>query len=310
MNTLKLLALSVPLIGILIIHDELLGRIVAETPAVASVTCASEALAPDILGAAGFALNIRTNEELFNKNADATLPLASLTKLMTVYAALATLGDSAMITIDGTMLGAEGGGVPRGSVWSIEELSRATIAASLNDGARALSLASAREHDALATETDAASLITKRAHDLRLPTLSFLTVTGLDVSDGVSGALGSARDIASLAVIAENKYPDVFTLATRPTYTARLSSGRELVYENTSSLASRLLGTRLSKTGYTDLAGGNLLVIFEPIPGNPIVVVVLGSTKEGREIDVGRIADYATQRVKRAMLCSTARAHL
>ena len=40
------------------------------------------------------------------------------------------------------------------------------------------------------------------------------------------------------------------------------------------------------KTGFTDLALGNLGVVIEMGPANPVVIVVLHSTKEGRFTDV------------------------
>ena len=48
------------------------------------------------------------------------------------------------------------------------------------------------------------------------------------------------------------------------------------------SAISRLL---LSKTGYTDLAGGNLALVFDAGIRHPVAVVVLGSSKEARFTD-------------------------
>ncbi|MCX6789964.1 MAG: hypothetical protein NTV60_00350, partial [Candidatus Kaiserbacteria bacterium] len=41
----------------------------------------------------------------------------------------------------------------------------------------------------------------------------------------------------------------------------------------------------LSKTGYTELAGGNLALVFDAGIEHPIAVVVLGSSKEARFTD-------------------------
>ncbi|MBI3020309.1 MAG: hypothetical protein HYY60_03235, partial [Parcubacteria group bacterium] len=50
----------------------------------------------------------------------------------------------------------------------------------------------------------------------------------------------------------------------------------------------------------TDLAGGNLAIIFEAGPMYPVVVVVLGSSVEGRFDDVEKLVwaslDYITKR--------------
>ena len=45
-------------------------------------------------------------------------------------------------------------------------------------------------------------------------------------------------------------------------------------------------GLLRSKTGFTDLAGGNLAVIFDAGMNHPVAIVVLGSTQSGRFTDV------------------------
>lgn len=53
---------------------------------------------------------------------------------------------------------------------------------------------------------------------------------------------------------------------------------------------SSLPGFVGAKTGYTDLAGGNLVVIFDIEIGHPLVAVVLGSTEQGRFDDIRTLA--------------------
>jgi D-alanyl-D-alanine carboxypeptidase len=45
----------------------------------------------------------------------------------------------------------------------------------------------------------------------------------------------------------------------------------------------------LSKTGYTDLAGGNLVIVYDAGINHPIAIVVLGSTEDGRFTDVSQL---------------------
>jgi len=49
------------------------------------------------------------------------------------------------------------------------------------------------------------------------------------------------------------------------------------------------------KTGYTDLAGGNLVVVFDVEPGQPLIAVALGSTQEGRFSDIRALINAAYQ---------------
>ncbi len=59
---------------------------------------------------------------------------------------------------------------------------------------------------------------------------------------------------------------------------------------NTDNALSKIPNLIGSKTGYTDLAGGNLAVAFDAGLGRPIIMVVLGSTYDGRFIDMATLA--------------------
>jgi len=48
-------------------------------------------------------------------------------------------------------------------------------------------------------------------------------------------------------------------------------------------------GIIMGKTGYTDLAGGNLAVVFDAGVGHPVVAVVMGSTQDGRFSDMKQL---------------------
>jgi len=72
---------------------------------------------------------------------------------------------------------------------------------------------------------------------------------------------------------------------------------------NTSSVIGSLGGGIASKTGYTDLAGGNLAIVFEPIPGRSVAAVVLGSTREGRDSDMEALTEGVKTALKRMLVC-------
>ena len=59
--------------------------------------------------------------------------------------------------------------------------------------------------------------------------------------------------------------------------------------KNTNPLVATVPGVLASKTGYTDLAGGNLALAFDAGLGHPIVAVVLGSTYDGRFSDIRKL---------------------
>jgi len=63
--------------------------------------------------------------------------------------------------------------------------------------------------------------------------------------------------------------------------------------ENTNKLVDSLPKTTGSKTGYTVLAGGNLVMEFDF--DRPIIITILGSTKDGRFEDMTKLYNHTRQ---------------
>jgi len=219
---------------------------------------------------------------LFEKNAQTQLPLASLTKAMLALVAVETLLDDALIPITPEALAAEGDtGFGPGEEWALQNLIDATLIPSSNDGAYALAIASGN-----GSVPRTVSLMNKRARELGLSNTYFLNPTGLDESASMAGAYGSAHDIALLLSYLALTEPAVLDGTTRDGMLLTSENGIEHTAVNTNEALGQIPGLIGGKTGYTDLAGGNLAVVFDAGLGHPIVVVVLGSTQEGRFEDV------------------------
>ena len=235
-----------------------------------------------ILAHAAIVYDARTGELLFSKNPNAQLPLASVTKLMLVLTAMKTLAPHTVITITPDMLKAEGdSGFKVGEQWSLTKLVDATLVSSSNDAATALALTVG--HGSL---MEAVALMNKNARVLGLLQTYFLNPTGLDESATLSGAYGSAQDIARLLSYLIMNYPDAISGTTRDDMRITSDKGASVHVQNTNEALSQIPGLIAGKTGYTDLAGGNLAVAFDVEVAHPIVIVVLNSTQEGRFKDV------------------------
>jgi len=230
---------------------------------------------------AAIVYDLALKETLYEKNADAQLPLASLTKLLTVYAAISALSPETQITISEDAMRAE---APRafsaGQTFSLNDLSRLTLVASLNDGAAAIAGMIAlhqdrSQHKALAGAAAALNLTQTYA----------INGSGLDVSEHISGGYGSARDLARLAGALVEKAPDVTTATTKKYAEAKSVDGTVFKVKNTDPMVDTIPRLLLSKTGYTDLAGGNLALVIDPGIGHPIAIVVLGSSVKDRFTD-------------------------
>ena len=134
------------------------------------------------------------------------------------------------------------------------------------------------------------ALILLKAKELGLAQTFYLNATGLDVSDHLAGAYGSARDQAHLLATFYNNFADLLRCTTLPKATLK---GPASV--NTNLDVGKTIGIIGSKTGFTDLAGGNLAVVVDAGINHPVVIVVLGSTQSGRFTDVENLSQATLQ---------------
>lgn len=249
---------------------------------------------PPIEAQAAIVYDVETGETLYAKNADAQLPLASLTKLLTVYAALAELSPETPIEIPPSVMRLD---APHtfspGQTFTLNDLARLTLTASLNDGAVAIAEAvAAREN------RDQASMLAGAAASLGLGQTYAVNGSGLDVNKYISGGYGSARDLAKLAGALVEKASAIAIATTESSAEAVSEGGTHIAIKNTDPIVGDIPRLLLSKTGFTDLAGGNLALVFDAAIGHPVAVVVLGSTVKSRFTDgmalvLAAIAHYA-----------------
>ena len=240
-----------------------------------------------LIGTAAIVYDLTTGETLYEKNSHTQLPLASLTKLLTTYAAVTTLGLNAPITMSETALNAEGdSGLTLGETFSMRDLARYALVASSNDAAEAIAETAARKQ-----ATNDRGLLAAAAEAAGLTQTYAVNGSGLDESPHVSGVYGSAEDVAKLAGARLINAPTIAQATVESRVTVRDTDGTTHSLPNTNQGIGRLPSPLLSKTGFTDLAGGNLVVIFDAGIAHPVAVVVLGSTREGRFSDVNTLVD-------------------
>lgn len=252
-----------------------------ETPTLAaSVHLSSVPLAPEQLSAKAALLYDPTSGRiLFQKNGDAQLPLASITKLMSAYVALEARAGNTRVTITEEDLLPEGDwGLLPGDTFTLQDLLRLSLVGSSNDAVTAA--AHSGGSDYLARMNAAAA-------ELGLSRTYFYNPTGLDLNESTPGAFGSAYDVARLMAAFMEAYP-AYLEETSAWSTSVITPERQMVIsvEATAAPLSHLPGFVGAKTGYTDLAGGNLVAVFDLSIGRPVIAVVLGSTREGRFTDV------------------------
>jgi D-alanyl-D-alanine carboxypeptidase len=245
---------------------------------VASAAGAIKTISPQELQAkAAIVFDAKTNKILYAKNADQALPLASLTKLIATDAILSLKPEDTRVVITPRDLIPEGdSGLQVGDVWSLKNLLTFGLVASSND-AMAAAAASAGTDSVI-------KRMNETAEALNL-SMNFTNETGLDLNKTDAGAYGSARDVAVFVASFLSKHRTLFSATVAPA-TRIQSASTETEAIPTAEPILEVPGLIGAKTGYTDLAGGNLVVAFDLEIGRPIVAVVLGSTIQGRFIDM------------------------
>lgn len=229
--------------------------------------------------------------EIFTKNPDEPLPLASLTKVMTAVIAKENLNDDQNIEITTDDLKAEGDSkLVVGDNWTVKNLRDFTLLTSSNDGALALASVIAAEPQFVAT-------MNQKAQSIGLLSSKFFNENGLDINTDRGGAYGSAKDMATLFEYTLKNYPEILE-ATRYKNLEFQSAQKNYPAENTNSFVDQIPNLLASKTGYTDLAGGNLVVAFDAGLGRPIIISVLGSSAEGRFSDALKLVDASLQYIQ------------
>ncbi|TSC69324.1 MAG: beta-lactamase [Parcubacteria group bacterium Gr01-1014_56] len=218
-----------------------------------------------------------TKQVLFEKSADRRLPLASLTKLMSADAVLASIDSNQAVQITGENLKPTGdSGFRVGEFWKLGDLIKFGLVASSNDAMAAA---------AATLGGDVVDRMNRRAKELGLTQTYFFNPTGLDLDVETAGAYGSVRDVAILAGAFLEQFPAQFEATASPSISIS-TTHHVLEATSTATPLMSIPGLIGAKTGYTDLAGGNLVAAFDIEIGRPLIVAVLGSTRDGRFDDV------------------------
>lgn len=234
---------------------------------------------------AAIVVSLNSNTVLYQKNADKSLPLASLTKLVTAQVAQMQI-DTPNVSIDKMQEFAEYGDqtLSQNQNWNKEELIQYTLVTSSNDGAHSLATNS---KNSAAFIDNMNSLVAS----IGLLNTRFYNETGLDNdTSGIIASKGTAQDVSKiLSYIIKNDLS--LYEKTQHATSVFLSSAGNQIATNTNETVDQIPGILISKTGYTDLAGGNLAVVADMGLNEPVAFVVLKSSKEARFDDVLKLQE-------------------
>jgi serine-type D-Ala-D-Ala carboxypeptidase (penicillin-binding protein 5/6) len=207
---------------------------------------------------------------LYNKNADAQRPVASLSKLVSALAIRSLLPVDTVVEIPEEVLEIQPRGadirLPVGEHASVRALLAASMIPSANDAMLTLAIA------ASGSEDDFVEHINEYLEELGLSNTYLANSTGLYGGEQYS----TARDVSIMlqqaysdAVLRPMLFQGEGTLITR--------EGTQRSYRTTNQLLGTYLPILAAKTGFTEEAGQNLAIMTHNGRGNRIGVVVLGS---------------------------------
>lgn len=298
--------LTISILGGMGLVAAYLPKLTVETPEAQAAAAAASQRAEffkslDITAKAAYVYDAKTDTELFAKNPTAQLPLASITKVMLVLAAAEVLPLNSTVTISREAVEKGGGGLTWGEEWNVRDLIDFTLITSSNTGAEAL--AEAANPLLAAKYPDGSQLnatiwrMNALAAEIGLHETYFINASGLDESATQAGAQSSPRDIAALFAYALRTNKELFTGTAHTDLLLGPTNFPERDAHNTNNALADIKGLIMGKTGTTDLAGGNLAIVFDAEENHPIIVVVLNSTPEGRYVDIKKLAEAARKAV-------------
>ncbi|MBU0601363.1 MAG: D-alanyl-D-alanine endopeptidase [Gammaproteobacteria bacterium] len=242
---------------------------------------------PNVKSASVLVQDQSSGEVLFERNSDAVVPIASITKLMTAMVALdARPSLDEVIAVseeDIDQLKGTRSRLAVGTHLKREEMLHLALMSSENRAASALSRHYAGGRPAFI------AAMNRKARELGLVDTEFFDSTGLDPHN-----VSSARDLAKM-VAASSHYPLIREFSTTRDGSFAVN-GKTLRYNNTNALVSSSdweIG--LQKTGFTNEAG-KCLVMQAWLNQKPVVIVLLDSWGKLTRIgDANRIRRWVEQ---------------
>lgn len=247
----------------------------------------------DIKGKSAIVKNLNTGEILYSKNSDLPLPLASITKVLTALTVKID-SNSNVVGISPEALSTDGeSGFFPGEQFYKKDLINLTLISSSNDGAAALAIDTFNVSSN--PQKEFVSEMNRVARQIGMENSYFYNETGLDNDEYTAGAHGSAADVATLFEYVLVNHPEIIEFTKEDNIYIKSINGLIHPIKNTNDIVGTLPNILASKTGYTKIAGGNLAVVIDPVLNNPIAIVVLGSTDNGRFDDVSKLAEKATE---------------
>ena len=280
-----------------------LGRMAALSVFFCALCIALLAGAPDALAARGaraaILINMDTGKVLFEKNANMSIPPASLTKVMSMFLTMdavsakrLTLDEKIRITPAASTVGGSSMHLRNGERVAVRQLLTGAAVASGNDAITALALRVG------GNERQFVRAMNQKANSIGLSRTEFKNPTGLPAA----GQRTTPRDMATLTRAYLRAHPGAQNF-----HSTRVFMHRNRQMANTNALLGSVRGVNGLKTGWTVASGYNLIVTAQR-GGTRLIAVVMGGTSRNardamaeRLIEAGFDGNGDPKKIRRSM---------
>lgn len=248
-------------------------------------------------------LDMAKDKIIFAQNAEVQRPLASLTKLATAAVvdelAVKTPAENRNVLMALNAISQTGDdGFLVNESFSVHALLGAMLVKSSNDAARALALWAEKNASEAGDSYWFVNQMNLLAASLGLQATHFFNETGLDLDSELSGGYGSAKEILTLFTWLVKNKPQLIEVSSQPRLTIYSIEGKKHVLDSSAEGLMSIPELLAAKTGFTELAGGNLVFAFGLGPGRQFAVAVLGSSFDGRFADALKIYEATKEWIK------------
>lgn len=242
----------------------------------------------DLAAKSAISILLKDNNQekiLFEKDANQKLAIASLTKLMTALIVLENYDLTKEIKITKEAISQEGnlGKLELNRVYSVQYLLYPLLMESSNDAAFALF----NDYEDMNREKFV-GLMNETAQKLNLKNTHFFNPTGLEPEEDKYAADLNYSTVADLVKLAEEllKKPLIWQILSMPTYNSygpELKNTNELIFDESFSAQTKIIG---AKTGYTEKAGGCILLVSRaPKNKGYLISVILGTANNNERFN-------------------------
>ena len=232
---------------------------------------------PIVGGQSVILMDPRSEQVLFERNADEKCSIASITKIMTTLVAMDKIESGEISFNEKATVSREAASIEGSRIYlmtndqiTVHDLLIATVVRSANDAAYALA-----EHISSGNIEDFVALMNAKAKELGMTNTHFANPEGLEHPENYS----TARDITKMAM----KFCENSTLAELAKAPSAVIRNNKVTIENTNVFLKKYPGATGLKTGYTE-AAGYCLVATASREGTDLLSVILNLPDDNARI--------------------------